>query len=299
MADRLIGAVEAGGTKFVVALAREDGMILARERIPTAHPDVTLPAVRQFFEQSAAAYGRIDAFGIASFGPLDLDPRSTGYGAFTTTPKPGWRDVRYHDALASFGVPVGLDTDVNGAAIGEWLEGAGRDCRTVAYTTVGTGIGTGVVQDGWPLGGISHYEAGHILVPHDREKDPFPGICAYHGDCVEGLAAGPAIAKRFGASLDKLGPAEVELVAEYLSYLASTLVLLHMPDRLIFGGGVMKTPGLIGALRLATEQRLAGYIEHPRLDAGLATYITTPQLGDDSGIRGAIQLGRNALAQLL
>lgn len=298
MADRLIGAIEAGGTKFVVALAQEDGTILARTRIPTAHPDVTLPAVRQFFEKSAATHGRVNAFGIASFGPLDLDRLSPSYGAFTTTPKPGWHGVRYHDALASFGAPIGLDTDVNGAAIGEWLEGAGRDCRIVAYTTVGTGIGTGVVHDGRPLGGISHYEAGHIFVPHDRERDPFPGICAYHGDCVEGLAAGPAIEKRFGASLDNLGPAEVDLVAEYLSYLASTLVLLHMPDRLIFGGGVMKTPRLVEALRYATEQRLAGYIEHPRLDVGLATYITTPQLGDDAGIRGAIQLGRDALAQL-
>lgn len=297
MTDRLIGAVEAGGTKFVVALAQEDGMILARERIPTAHPDVTLPALRQFFQQSAAAYSRIAAFGIASFGPLDLDQSSPDYGAFTTTPKPGWSGVRYHDALASFGVPIALDTDVNGAALGEWLEGAGRGCRTVAYTTVGTGIGTGVVHDGRPLGGISHYEAGHIPVPHDRERDPFPGTCAYHGDCVEGLAAGPAIERRFGASLDKLGAEQVDLVAEYLSHLASTLVLLHMPDRLIFGGGVMKTPGLIEALRKATEQRLAGYVAHPRLDAGLATYITTPQLGDDAGIRGAIALGRKALPQ--
>lgn len=297
MTDRLIGAVEAGGTKFVAALAQEDGLILARERIPTAHPDVTLSALRQFFQQSAAAYGRIAAFGIASFGPLDLDQSSPDYGAFTTTPKPGWSGVRYHDALASFGVPIALDTDVNGAALGEWLEGAGRGCRTVAYTTVGTGIGTGVVHDGRPLGGISHYEAGHIPVPHDRQRDPFPGTCAYHGDCVEGLAAGPAIERRFGTSLDKLGAVQVDLVAEYLSHLASTLVLLHMPDRLIFGGGVMKTPGLIEALRKATEQRLAGYVAHPRLDAGLATYITTPQLGDDAGIRGAIALGRKALPQ--
>lgn len=295
MADRLIGAVEAGGTKFVVALAKEDGTILARGRIPTAHPDATLPAVRQFFEQSTAAFGPINAFGIASFGPIDLDPSSASYGTFTTTPKPGWRGVRYHDALAALGVPIALDTDVNGAAIGEWLEGAGRGCRTLAYTTVGTGIGTGVVQNGQPMRGISHYEAGHILVPHDRQKDPFSGACAYHGACVEGLAAGPAIEQRFGTSLDRLGAQEVEIVAEYLSYLASTLVLLHMPDRLIFGGGVMKTAGLIEALRKATEQRLNGYIEHPRLDAGLVNYITTPQLGDDSGIRGAIQLGRAQL----
>lgn len=295
MENGLIGAVEAGGTKFVAALARPDGQILARTRIPTRHPDETLPALQQFFAEAAQAHGAIAAFGIASFGPIDIDPASPAYGTFTTTPKPGWSGARFHDVLADFGAPIVVDTDVNGAAIGEWLAGAGQGCRTVAYTTIGTGIGTGVVRDGRSLMGISHFESGHIIPPHDRAADPFPGICPFHGDCLEGLACGPAIEQRFGTSLDKLGAAEVDLIAGYIAHLASTLVLLHMPDRLIFGGGVMKAPGLIDAVRAKTRSLLNGYVRHPRLDPELQDYIVTPALGDDAGITGAIALARQAL----
>lgn len=295
MENGLIGAVEAGGTKFVAALARPDGQILARTRIPTRHPDETLPALRQFFTEVVADHGAIAAFGIASFGPIDIDPASPAYGTFTTTPKPGWSGARFHDVLADFGTPIVVDTDVNGAAIGEWLAGAGQGCRTVAYTTIGTGIGTGVVRDGRSLMGISHFESGHIIPPHDRVADPFPGTCPFHGDCLEGLACGPAIEQRFGTSLDKLGAPEVDLIAGYIAHLASTLVLLHMPDRLIFGGGVMKAPGLIEAVREKTRGLLNGYVRHPRLDPELQDYIVTPALGDDAGITGAIALARQEL----
>ncbi|MEQ1698453.1 MAG: ROK family protein, partial [Hyphomicrobiaceae bacterium] len=169
---------------------------------------------------------------------------------------------------------------------------------TLAYTTIGTGVGTGVVRNGKPLMGFSHYECGHILVPHDLELDPYEGFCPYHGDCLEGLAAGPAIEKRWGQSLSKLGspPDKIELIAGYVAQLAANLVLLHMPDRLIFGGGVMKTPGLVEALRRATEAKLGGYIKAPQLDPGLERYIVTPGLGDEAGITGAIALGRAALS---
>lgn len=295
--ERLIGAIEAGGTKFVLALAREDGTILMRERIPTETPAMCFPAMATFFEAAQAEHGCIAAFGVASFGPIDIDPASPAYGTFTTTPKPGWAGARFHDVLGRFGAPIVVDTDVNGAAMGEWMAGAGQGCDTVAYTTVGTGIGTGVVNRGRSLLGFSHYESGHILPPHDRTADPFAGACPYHGDCLEGLACGPAIEKRWGRSLDQLGAAEVELVAGYVAHLAATLVLLHMPDRLIFGGGVMKAPGLIDAVRRRTEAKLAGYVKHPRLDAGLERYIVLPGLGDDAGITGAIALGRGALQQ--
>ena len=295
MTQRLIGAIEAGGTKFIVALAREDGEILTRGRIPTGHPAVTLAAAHSFFEQAQDEHGRIGAFGIATFGPIDIDPASPDYGTFTTTPKPGWRGVRIQDCLMQFAVPVRIDTDVNGAAIGEWQSGAGQGCRTLAYTTVGTGIGTGLVRNGRALAGISHYESGHIVPPQDRVSDPFAGICPFHGGCLEGLASGPAIAERYGTSLDRLGPAEVDVVAGYLGHMASTLVLLHMPDRLIFGGGVMKVPGLIERLRHHAAANLNGYVHHPRLDRGLEQYIVTPALGDDAGITGAIELGRQAL----
>lgn len=298
MAEQLIGAVEAGGTKFVLALARRDGTVLAETRIATRTPAECFPDMAAFFDQAAAAHGAIGAFGVASFGPIDIDPASPAYGTFTTTPKPGWDGARFHDVLGRFGAPVAVDTDVNGAALGEWQGGAGQGCATLAYTTIGTGIGTGLVRHGKPLMGFSHYESGHILIPHDRTADPYDGRCPFHGNCLEGLAAGPAIEQRWGHSLSKLGspPDKVALIADYIAQLAANLVLLHMPDRLIFGGGVMKTPGLIEALRRATEAKLAGYIKAPQLDPGLERYIVTPGLGDEAGITGAIALGRAQLA---
>ncbi|WP_292969663.1 ROK family protein [Novosphingobium sp.] len=298
MAERLIGAIEAGGTKFVVALARTDGTILAQARIATRTPAECFPEVVAFFEQSAAAHGAIGGFGVASFGPIDIDPASPAYGTITTTTKPGWRGSRYHHALGRFGVPIVVDSDVNGAALGEWTLGAGRGCTTLAYTTVGTGVGSGVVRAGKPLMGFSHFETGHIPIRRDPAVDPFAGHCPFHGDCLEGLAAGPAILARWGHSLsDQPDPARIDLIGGYIAQLAVSLVLLHMPDRLVFGGGVMKSPGLIEAVRRHTEAWLAGYIQAPQLDAGLESYIVAPGLGDQAGITGAIALGRQALAE--
>ena len=299
MVQRLIGAIEAGGTKFVLAVAREDGTILQEARIATRTPDQCFPEVAEFFRAAAAAHGPLSSFGVASFGPIDIDPASSTYGTFTTTPKPGWAGARFHDVLGEFGVPIAVDTDVNGAALGEWLKGAGQGCTTLAYTTVGTGIGTGVVHKGKPLMGFSHYESGHIQPPRDAAVDPFAGSCPFHGDCLEGLAAGPAIEARWGQSLSELGspPEKVELIAGYIAHLAASLVLLHMPDRLIFGGGVMKAPGLLQAVRRQTERKLAGYVRAPQLDPGLEQYIVAPGLGDHAGITGAIELGRIAADQ--
>lgn len=295
---RLIGAVEAGGTKFVLALARDDGAVLAETRIATRTPEKTFPDMTEFFRHAAAEHGAISAFGVASFGPIDIDPASADYGRFTTTPKPGWAGARFHDALGEFDAPILVDTDVSGAALGEWAMGAGQGCRTLAYTTVGTGIGSGVLRDGQSLAGFSHYEGGHIAVARDPALDPFPGRCPYHGDCLEGLACGPAIEDRWGTSLSKLGSPrdKIALIADYLAQLSANLVLLHMPDRLVFGGGVMKTPGLIEALRLATERRLGGYVQARQLDPGLDRYIVTPGLGDEAGITGAMLLGKRALS---
>ena len=297
MSQRLIGAIEAGGTKFVLAFAREDGQVLAETRVATRRPGECFPDVADFFRRAVAEHGPIASFGVASFGPIDIDPASPDYGRFTTTPKPGWAGARFHDCLGEFGAPIVVDTDVNGAALGEWAKGAGAGCRTLAYTTVGTGIGSGVVRDGQSLAGFSHFESGHIPVARDPARDPFAGRCPFHGDCLEGLASGPAIEDRWGTSLSKLAsPAEqVELIAGYLGQLAASLVLLHMPDRLVFGGGVMKTPGLIEALRRATEARLGGYVQAPQLDPGLERYIVLPGLGDEAGITGAVLLGKRAL----
>lgn len=290
----LIGAVEAGGTKFVLALADEAGGIRAHARIPTETPDVTMRAMADFFRAAQAEHGPIGAFGIGSFGPIQLDQRADNWGAITTTTKAHWSGASYPQALAEFGVPLAVDTDVNAAALGEWIAGAGQGVASLAYTTVGTGIGGGVLRDGVPVMGIAHLECGHLRPPR-VDGDTLAGVCSYHGDCVEGLASGPAIMARWGASLDRLGEEELETIAHYLADYAAAMVLLHMPERLIFGGGVSKAPGLIPALRRLTEKRLAGFVDHTALDPGLERYLVAPGLGDDAGIRGAIELGRRVL----
>ncbi len=285
-----IGAIEAGGTKFVLALASPDGVILERARIATRAPADTFAEMAAWFEAAAARHGSIAAFGVGSFGPIVLDPASPDFATYTTTPKPGWSGASLRAALARFAAPLALDTDVNAAALGEWLAGAGRGAGSLAYTTIGTGIGTGVLKDGAVMAGWSHYESGHLLVRRDPARDPFTGMCPFHGDCLEGLASGPAIAARWGHDLSEATGEQVELIAGYAAQLAAALVLLHRPERLIFGGGVMKAPGMVGQLRLLTRRRLAGYIAE--WDEDLTSRIVLPALGDDAGITGAIELGR-------
>lgn len=289
-----IGAVEAGGTKFVLALADADGTALEQARIDTRTPAETFADMRQWFDVAAADHGPIGAFGVGSFGPIGIDPTRPDYATFTTTPKPGWSGASFRDALARFQAPLALDTDVNAAALGESLAGAGRGCGSLAYTTIGTGIGTGVVKDGAALAGWSHYECGHLLVRRDPARDPFAGVCPFHGDCLEGLASGPAIKARWGHDLSIADEEQVALIADYAAQLATALVLLHRPERLIFGGGVMKTRGAVDQVRLFTRAKLAGYIAE--WDEDLTARIVLPELDDDAGITGAIELGRRALA---
>jgi fructokinase len=289
----LVGAIEAGGTKFVLALASEDGTIVDQARIATRDPAPTFTDTVEWFAAAQSRHGPISAFGVASFGPLDTDPASAAYGTITTTPKPGWSGASWLAALAGFGVPVTVDSDVNGAALGEWRKGAGQGKACLAYTTVGTGVGTGVVQDGHSLGGLSHLEAGHVK-PARVNDDGWPGICPYHGDCLEGLASGPAVLARWGHDLSVAAPEQVERVADYLAEYAMTLALTHMPEMMIFGGGVMKAPGLLPAVQRLTRTKLAGYVA--AYDRDLAGVIVAPGLGDLAGITGAIELGRQGLA---
>jgi len=213
-----------------------------------------------------------------------------------TRPRPGGRGASFADALLSFGVPFAIDTDVNTAALGEWLAGAGQGCGSVAYTTIGTGIGTGALKEGKPLAGWSHYESGHLLIRRDPSRDPFEGSCPYHGDCLEGLASGPAIMARWGHDLSSASAEQIALIADYAAQLAFALVLLHRPERLIFGGGVMKTAGMIEGIRALTRAKLAGYIGE--WDEDLTDRIVPPRLGDDAGITGALELGRRLLEKL-
>ena len=186
----VIGGVETGGTKIVCALGTAPDRIVARTEVPTTErPDLDLDRVASFFADAGAGE-RLSGLGIASFGPCGVNRDSPTWGRVTTTPKPGWSGARFQDALAEFAVPMRVDTDVNGAALGEYLAGAGQGCSTLAYTTVGTGIGTGVVKHGQPVTGFSHYESGHIRPRRDAALDPFEGCCPYHGDCLEGLACG-------------------------------------------------------------------------------------------------------------
>ena len=290
---KTIGAIEAGGTKFVLAIADTDRNVLEQGVIRTGTPAATFTKLIAWFEAAAARHGRIGAFGIGSFGPIGLDPARPEFATFTTTPKPGWRGASFVAALARFDAPLALETDVNAAALGEGLAGAGRGCGSLAYTTIGTGVGTGVLKDGAVLAGWSHYESGHLLVRRDPARDPFAGLCPFHGDCLEGLASGPAIKARWGQDLSSASPEQIALVADYASQLAAALVLLHRPERLIFGGGVMKAPGMIEQLRALTRARLAGYIAE--WDEDLSLRIVLPWLGDDAGVTGAVELGRRAL----
>lgn len=288
----MFGGIEAGGTKITCAIGTAPGSILSSETFPTSTPAATFQQVRSFFDKAQAGHGRLAAIGVAAFGPIDADPGSPTYGTVLRTPKAGWAGADWIDALHRFHCPVALDTDVNGAALGEWQMGAGKDCRTLAYVTVGTGIGAGVLQNGRSLFGTGHYEMGHIYPPHDYEIDPFPGRCPFHKDCLEGLASGPSIADRWGKPLNELpaGHPAFELQAGYLAHLAVTLILTHMPDRIIFGGGVMKAAGMIDRLRAATRLLLAGYISAGPASRDMTDYICPPALGDQAGINGALAM---------
>jgi fructokinase len=290
--EKLYGGIEAGGTKFVCAVAGGPDDIKAIETIPTASPEVTLGKAAGFFQRVKSEYP-ITALGIASFGPLDLEPRSPSYGCIVNTPKAGWSGTDlvgyFKDELS---LPVALDTDVNGAALAEGLWGAARGLDSVVYLTVGTGIGGGGVINGRTMRGLSHPEMGHIRVPHDIVKDPFPGSCPYHGDCLEGLASGMAMKERWGKTPEEIpdGHPAWELEADYLAEGSVNYIYTLAPQRIIIGGGVMKKEGLLTSVREKLVELLNKYGAFPANVRDITEYIVAPGLGDRSGILGAITL---------
>lgn len=294
----LIAGVELGGTKAVALIAR-DRDIIDSVRIPTGLPADTLGPLAARIAAWADAHGPIASLGVASFGPLRLDPRAADHGRVAATPKPGWSGA---DVLSPFAGlvsgPIGFDTDVAGAAMAETLWGAGRDQGVVVYLTVGTGIGGGLVVDGRPVHGRVHPEMGHLRVRR-TPGDAFAGICPFHGDCLEGLASGPAIAARAGGPAESLAAdhAVWTLVADELAELAVSLILTLSPDRILIGGGVTGgQPRLFPMIRAAAAEKLGGYVDG--LDAGrLESMIAAPQLGDRAGPLGAIALGVSAMRQ--
>lgn len=285
----LYGGVETGGSWSVCALGRGPDEILAEEQFPTTDPEATLARVVGFF----ASHPKPAAIGIGSFGPVDLDRGSPTWGYVTTTPKPGWRYVSVAGAVQEqLGVPVIFETDVAAAAVAEHRWGAGRGLRALCYVTVGTGIGAGLLFDGRPWHGLVHPEAGHIRIPHDRGRDPFDGSCPVHGDCWEGLAAGTAIAKRWGAAPERLPddhPAWA-LEAEYLALGILSIVLVASPQRVIAGGGVVESRPLLEQVRPRLGDLVAGYLDTPLLSDRLDTYLVGAELGDRAGVLGAIGL---------
>lgn len=277
--------IELGGTKVMVAAGSGPGDLTDTIRIPTTDPATTLDAILS----ALGAFGPFDAIGVASFGPVCLDPDDPGGLRITNTPKPGWSQTPIAAPLAArFGVPVVLDTDVNGAALGEGRWGAARGLNDFAYITVGTGIGVGLVVNGRPVHGLLHPEAGHLLVRRDPVADPYTGHCPFHGDCLEGLACGPAIAAREGRPAEQLADDHPvwPLVGDYIGQLCASLALITSPRRIILGGGVGQRPGVRAAADVAMRRHLGGYIPLPGPDG----FIVEPGLGNLSGVLGAIAL---------
>jgi fructokinase len=286
----LCGVIEAGGTKFVIGLATSRDDIIATQRIDTTTPEQTLAAVLSWFKDQP----KIAALGIASFGPLDLDPASPTWGFITRTTKPGWDHIDLARHLGSaLDCPVAIDTDVNGAALAEYMWGAGQGQRVSIYLTIGTGIGGGAVVDGQILRGLSHPEMGHFRLPRHPADEGFTGICAFHGDCLEGMASGPAIIARWGASLSDL-PSDHPghaIIAYYLAQAVVTLQSIFEPGRIILGGGVMATPGLIDRVREEAHRLGQGYFVGQAADV-----VTLPGLGDRAGLWGAFALAQQGLS---
>lgn len=294
----LFGGIEAGGTKFVCAVGSGPNDVRAEIRFPTTDPEETLGRAIEFFRAQQAQHGPLAALGVAAFGPLDPDPRSPTYGHITTTPKPGWAHTDVVGALrAAFPVPIGFDTDVNGAALGEWRWGAAQGLDTFVYLTIGTGIGGGAMVNGALVHGLMHPEMGHMRIPHDRERDPFPGICPYHGDCWEGLACGPAVQARWGQRGETLPPDHPawSLEAHYLALGVVNIVCVLSPQRVILGGGVMGVPGLLPQVQQEVQRLLNDYIRRPALTEEIQSYIVLPGLGSRAGVLGAIALAEQAL----
>lgn len=291
----LIAGIEGGGTKMVLGLGSAGGGSIATAHVPTRDPDATLADIAAFFAAAARARD-IAAVGIASFGPLDLDPASPGYGRITTTPKPGWAGADLPAALSdAFGVAVAIDTDVNAAALAEATLGAARGQSSVAYVTVGTGIGVGLVIGGRMVHGLGHPEAGHLLPRRHARHGAFAGSCPFHGDCLEGLASGTAIHAAWGAALDRL-PADHpawEVEADYLGQLCATLILTVAPEHIVLGGGVMAEERLFAPVRAETARRLAGYAALWD-EAALAARITPAGCAGPPGLIGAYLLAERA-----
>lgn len=295
---RLYGGIETGGTKTICGVGDSSGTIINKTAVSTAGPEATMEKIIEFFREIHQKTP-LSAFGIVSFGPIDVDLNSPTYGCITTTPKEGWAYFNIVNKIKQvFNLPVGFDTDVNGAAIGEARWGTGKGINNLLYWTVGTGIGAGGVLSGKLMHGLIHPEMGHAYVPYNKTKDPFDGICSYHGNCLEGLASGPAIEKRWNVErATDLPPDHMawDLEAEYLGYAIANCILMASPQKIIIGGGVMNNKELYPKIRKKVAEFLYGYVKHESVLVNLNEFIVPPELGDYSGVYGAIALAEMQL----
>ena len=291
----MLGGVEAGGTKVVCVIGTGPDDIVASTRIDVTDPAATLGTAVAFFVDAVREGERLEAIGIGSFGPIELRPGHPRRGMITSTPKPGWSGTDVVGPFATLGLPIGLDTDVNAAALGEGRWGAARGLDTFVYLTIGTGIGGGAVVAGRLLHGLGHPEMGHVPVPR-MDGDAFTGSCPFHGDCLEGMACGPAIAARFGARAEELGAREqaeaVALVAHYLAAGCRALVYSLAPQRIIVGGGLSMLPGLLERTRAELIAQLGGYPDLPEHAA--EGFLVPAQLGTWAGPAGTLILAEQA-----
>ncbi|HNX62366.1 MAG TPA: ROK family protein [Candidatus Limiplasma sp.] len=289
---RKIGALEAGGTKMVLGIFTETGEELERLTLPTLTPDETVPPMRDFFKKHA-----IDALGIGSFGPLELDPAAPNYGSITKTPKLAWRDYPLLSALLNGrNIPSAIDTDVNAAVLAEAEMGVARGVSDAVYVTIGTGVGGGVLSGGKLVHGLMHPELGHMLL-RPRADDPIPhGVCPYHDGCLEGLAAGPAIGARVGGDARDLPDDHpvFSIEADYLAQMCMNLILTVSPRKIILGGGVMQRKALYSMVRARTLELLNGYVHVSAVLEHMEELIVPPELFPVSGLIGAFLLGRDA-----
>lgn len=289
----LYAGIEAGGTKFVCVVGGGPDDIRAEARLPTTSPEATLRQTLDFFRAQRVQHGPPAAAGIASFGPVDLDSTSPTYGCITSTPKPLWAHTDIVGPVRqSLGVPVGFDTDVNAAALGEWRWGAAQGLDTFLYLTVGTGIGGGGLVNGKRMHGLIHPEMGHVRLPHDTEADPFAGACPYHRDCLEGLASGPAMQARWGRPAESLSDdhAAWPLEARYLALALANFICTLSPQRIILGGGVMERRSLFPLIHREVQALLNGYVRAAQVSSEVDRYVVPPALGTRAGVLGALAL---------
>lgn len=289
----MYGGIEAGGTKFVCAVGTGPDDLSELVRFPTTTPEETIGRAIEYFRNQPHA---LKGIGIASFGPIDPNPASASYGYITSTPKPGWQDTDLVGAIQrALKVPIGFDTDVNGAALSETRWGAAQDVDSSVYFTVGTGFGGGAIVNGKTIQGLIHPEMGHMMLPR-AEGDDYVGYCPYHGPCLEGMATGPALKDRWGVPAETLPPDHKawEYEAHYLAMAVINTILVLSPERIIMGGGVMEQQHLFPLIRKKVQDTLNGYVDSPMITETIEAFIVPPGLGNRAGVLGAILLGLEA-----